>query len=104
MIDSEGFQHSGDICEYYEFCNVVMPGTGQVVEAHFPWPELVLEAHAKARGWVWFEALPEGVIPHRFIFKFDVFEPGQTAGWVKDCETLEFVLSRYEKVSMKELP
>jgi hypothetical protein len=103
MIDSEGFQHNGDLCEYHEYCSVVVPDTGQVIKANFPWPELELEAHAKTKGWVWFEELPEGVVPSRFIFLFNIFDPGQTSGWVKDSESFEFILAEHDEIPAREV-
>lgn len=91
MIDSEGFQHDRNGCPYYEFSKVVMP-QGKIVEAQFPGPQLELEDHAKTKGWVWFDSLSKGVLPHRFLFQFSVFDPGTTSGWVRDSETLEFII------------
>jgi hypothetical protein len=105
MIDSEGFQHSSHSgVDYLEFCKVVLPDTKQIVEASFSPPDQVLEARAKTKGWVWFDALPRNVIPHRFIFQVRVYEkPGETDGWVKDFETFEFVLTNYDQVVPKKL-
>lgn len=105
MIDSEGFQHSSDEdINHYEFCRVVLPDTKQTIEAPFSPPDRILEAHAKTKGWVWFEALPAGVIPRRFIFQVRVYEkPGETDGKVKDFETFEFILANFEQVAIKQL-
>lgn len=95
MIDSEGFQHSGDLCEFYKYRRIVLPNSQGIIDIDFAWPELTLEAHAKSKGYVWFDNLPNGVMPHRFIFKFEIFEPGQISGGVKDGETFEFVLANW---------
>jgi hypothetical protein len=97
MIDSDGFQHPGDLCEYISFTAVEFPGRAKPVPASFPWPERELEAGAKTRGWLWFNSLPPGVVPHRFVFRFKVFDAGQISGWVRDSETLEFVLARCQR-------
>lgn len=104
MIDSEGFQHDGDGCDYHEFCLVSLPGNEGPVEVSFPWPELTLEDHARTNGWIWFAELADGVLPKRFVFRFDVFEPGSTSGWVKDSETLEFVVTSYRENAIKQIP
>jgi hypothetical protein len=91
MIDSDDFQHDGDGCHYDEYTNLRI-NENNYKKVSFPWPELILEAGAKTKGWTWFDGLPKGVLPHRFIFKFQVFEPGDTSGWVQDQETYEFVL------------
>ena len=105
LIDSEGFQHEeGDYKgNYLCFDQEVNLDTGELTEVELPKPALDLEGNAKTRGWMWFHALPEGVIPHRLIFPFHIFEPGQTSGWVQDMETLEFVITSYAQISPKEL-
>lgn len=104
MIDSENFQYSGDIYKRSEYSQVVIPSTKQVEDVEFAWPELTLESRAKDRGWIWFKPLPAGVIPHRLIFRFNIFEPGNTSGWVKDQETIEFILTNCEQGALKQLP
>jgi hypothetical protein len=97
MIDSEGFQHSGDICVQSTFEHVYKPSTNEIFDAKFTWPELTLEAYAKTRGWIWYEALPESIVPRRFIFSFDIFDPGRTSGYVRDTEKLAFNLMKFEQ-------
>ena len=92
MIDSDGFQHEED--SPIEFSRVVLP-ENRIAEIGLSWPELTLEDHAKTKGWLWFDRLPEGVFPYRFVFQFSVFDPGNTSGWVKDEETLEFIIEGY---------
>jgi len=100
MIDSEGFQHDGKGCHFYEFTQVILPNKKKI-DVNFPWPELVLEDHCKTEGWVWFDELANGVVPHRFIFIFNVFEPGEISGWVKDYETLEFIINSHDFGTIK---
>jgi hypothetical protein len=89
MIDTEGFQH-GDDCESYEFDHAIQ--NGKTIPVSFPEPESPLEDHAKTKGWIWFDELQNGVLPQRFIFAINIFEPGHTSGWVKNTEVLEFFI------------
>jgi hypothetical protein len=93
VIDSEGFQHDGDGCYYHEYTRLLRKEKGRYKEVSFPWPQLELEANAKTKGWIWFDGLPKGVLPYRFIFKVQVCEGGATSGWVQDEETIEFVFA-----------
>ncbi len=89
LIDSDGFQHRlGDICDHIEYTKWIQ-NIAATRDVFFPWPQLILESKAKTRGWWWFRPLKEGVVPHRFILRFDIFKPGDTSGWVQDHETLE---------------
>ncbi len=81
------------IMNFYRF---VLPEGEKTIEARFPWPELTLEDHAKTKGWIWFDQLSEGIPPHRFLFQFDVFDPGNTSGWVRDSDALEFIIENYQ--------
>lgn len=103
MIDSDEFQHPGDLCEYHEFTNLVLPGTKKTKSVELAWPELELKRRAKSRGYIWFEKLPKDIVPHRIIFSVNVFEPGQTSGWVKDHESLEFVIEDYDLVEVQDV-
>jgi hypothetical protein len=100
MIDSEGFQHTGDT-HYYESSKVFLPG-GKTFEASFLLPESELEGHSKTKGWLWFDSLSENVLPHRFMFQFSVYDPGTTSGWVKESETLEFIITDYDIKPIEE--
>lgn len=103
MVDSEEFQHDGGLCEYHEFCNLVLPGGKKTKSVNLEWPETELKGRAKSRGYIWFEKLPKNVMPHRILFSVNVFEPGQTSGWVKDSESLEFVIEDYEIVEVQDI-
>ncbi|MFZ3137523.1 MAG: hypothetical protein WA126_09060 [Thermodesulfovibrionales bacterium] len=59
MIDSEGFQHEGDGCNYHEYTRLVKKEGRKYKykEVSFPWPQLQLESGAKTKGWIWFDVL-----------------------------------------------
>lgn len=101
MIDSDGIQHDGGGCHYFDFSRVVLP-EGRTIEAEFPWPETELEDHAKTKGWLWFDSLPKDVFPYRFVFQLSVFDPGCTSGGVNDEETLEFIIVDYDMKPIEE--
>lgn len=99
LIDSEGFQHRlGDICDHIKYTKWIQ-NDAATRDVFFPWPELTLESKAKTRGWWWLSPLKEGVVPHRFILRFDIFNPGDTSGWVQDHETLELEFLNAELIS-----
>jgi len=107
MIDSDGFQHQEiniKLPKYLDYKHAVIPRTGELVRTEFRSPDHELEAKAKTRGWLWFDALPQGIIPHRFIFRFKIPEPGEISGWVKSTETLELVINDFEVGPVKHLP
>jgi len=90
LIDTEGFQHNGNGCSYYEYDHAVM-SPDKYTPVSFAWPELTLEDHTKTIGHIWFKALTRG-LPHRLIFVFQIFEPGDISGWQQDRETIEFII------------
>lgn len=90
LIDSEGIQHSLEDDLYkYESETRVRIGKKRSVDYEFESPFCELEGKAKIRGWLWFPALPKHVSPHRLVFKFHVFAPGDTSGRVEDHDTIE---------------
>jgi hypothetical protein len=91
LIDSEGIQHSQethDLHIYRQATEVIVSGKRNVAY-DFASHTGELEGKAKTRGWLWFPALPPGIHPHRLIFNFNIFSPGDTSGLVEDQETLE---------------
>lgn len=102
MIDTDGFQHKPK--SYFAYGCVAILKTGEIVKAQFPEPQYELEAESKTRGWLWLDPLPENVFPHRFVFRFNIFDPGEISGRVKDTETLELVISDFIVSSIKQLP
>jgi len=103
MIDAEGFQHSGKTHEY-GFDQVYKPSRNELFSVKFAQAEFVLEPYARTRGWVWFDELPNGVLPRRLIFIFNIYDPGQTSGWIRDTETLEFVIENFEQTVIEQFP
>jgi len=104
MIDSSGFQHPREWANEHEYSKVQVPGRARPIVRRFQRPEEELEAHARTKGWLWYGALPDGVVPHRFNFQVKVFEPGKTSGWVQDRESYEFVLCDHTQVPASDTP
>jgi len=96
LIDSLGFQYEVDMPPW-DYRTVVLED-GESLEVRYEAPERYLEAHARTTGWFSFGTLLGGAAPERFIFRFPVFDAGQTGGWVRDEEVLEFVITDYEAV------
>jgi hypothetical protein len=53
--------------------------------------KIVLREMPKTRGWLWFPALPRGFFPYRFIFHFQISQPGNVSEETQDYEILEIV-------------
>lgn len=88
LIDSDGYQH----------CRVYLHSSASVMSSHrlpsdmpLPSPACEIEAHARTKGWIAFPLLEDGAVPHRFIYKHDIFSPGESSGTVLATETLELV-------------
>jgi hypothetical protein len=92
MIDSDGVQHSAGM-NVYEFNQKaeVKLSKKRSVKYDFISPENRLEGNAKTRGWLWFPAIPRGFFPYRFIFHFQISQPGNVSGESQDYEILEIV-------------
>ena len=103
MIDSEGFQHSGRASEH-GFDQVYRPSSNELFSVRFAYAEPVLEPYAKTKGWIWFDELPDDVTPRRLVFIFNIYDPGQTSGWIRDTETLEFVIENFQQIVTKQFP
>jgi len=92
LIDSQGMQHrhEPDIYSYMHSSQVLI---AENRSAPYVFEEVaqVLEGRSKTRGWLWFPALPQGMYPHRLVFRFHIFAPGSTCGRVQDSETLEII-------------
>ena len=88
LIDSDGFQHSA-----YDLSFSATAAKSRQLKSGTELPRIANEIEGKARslGWVAFPRLKKGVVPHRLIFHFYVFEPGCTSGSVQHSETLELV-------------
>lgn len=93
MIDSEGFQHK--LANYVPYEYAVGLQTGEFVKVRFDSPHWELESKSKTRGWIWFEPLAQNSLPHRFIFRLKIFNPGEISGHVEDTETIELVISKF---------
>jgi hypothetical protein len=87
LIDSEAFQHKplykSDCVASVITSERLPPGTP------LPSPADELEGRARTKGWLAFPQLENGIVPHRFIYKHNVFDPGETSGFVRGIETLE---------------
>ena len=88
LIDSNGFQHSA--CS---LLSEAMIHKAKNFEPGTELPSVADEIQGKARsvGWIAFPRLKKSVVPHRLIFQFRIFEPGQTSGYVQHSETLELI-------------
>ena len=88
LIDSDGFQHSA-----YDLSFSATVTRAKQLKRGTDLPRIAneIEGKAKSLGWVAFPRLMKGVVPHRLIFHFFVFEPGCTSGSVQHSETLELV-------------
>ena len=53
----------------------------------------MVESKAKVRGWLFFPPLPQGIYPHRLVFRFYVSEPGLAPRMLHAQETLEIVFA-----------
>ncbi|MEW6040983.1 MAG: serine/threonine-protein kinase [Elusimicrobiota bacterium] len=100
MIDSKNFQHKSDVDGPHSFTQVKL-SNGKTIETEFPYPEFILEDHAKTKGFLWFDSLPEDTFPHRFLFEFTVYDQIQT-GWPIDCDLLEFIIENYQIKPIKD--
>jgi hypothetical protein len=90
LIDTEGVQHSHATYLYpYREGTKVKVSENQFVQYDFASPEEILEGEAKARGWLWFPALPADIYPQRLVFQFYICEPGEVHTPRVDDETLE---------------
>jgi hypothetical protein len=93
MIDTEGMQHPLTHFDDYVSDIRVIISTSRKVSYKFEGLPTELEGQSKTRGWLWFPALPQGIFPHRLIFEFYIYAPGNTSGRVRDSETLEVVFA-----------
>jgi len=94
MIDTQGMQHSTTFFDEYAVDIRVRVSASR--ELSYKFERLItqeLEGQSKSRLWLWFPALPMGIYPHRLIFQFWIFAPGNTSGQVEDKETLEVVFA-----------
>lgn len=89
MVDTQGMQHAVTHLDSYASDIRVRISPSQEVSYKFEGLADELEGKSKTRGWLWFPALPGSIYPHRFIFRFNIFNPGHTSGRVQDTETLE---------------
>lgn len=106
LINSEGFQHEHLYPPHYDFPWVLLPGSEEptAIEGRLESPHRTVERRAKTEGWISFNGLGEGIVPYRFIFRFEIYDPGETSRWVRPYETLELVLPSLEPGPMQELP
>lgn len=97
LIDSNGFQHSA--CSL-SFDAVIHKAKGLKRGTELPSIADEIQGRARSAGWIAFPRLKKSVVPHRLIFQFQIFEPGQTSGYVQDSETLELIfdLSLYGRL------
>lgn len=54
------------------------------------WCDLYEDTQAKFR--LWWPELEDGIDIQKFIYEQNIFDPGQTAGWVQEREVYEFKL------------
>jgi hypothetical protein len=90
MVDTQGMQHG--TCFFDCYADDIRVRISPKREIAYKFERLQieqLEGQSKTRLWVWFPALPKGIYPHRLIFQFWIFAPGNTSGRVQDSETLE---------------
>jgi len=88
LIDSDGFQHSAKYLGDEAF---VKKSPRMKRGIRVPPVADVIEGSAKSRGWIAFEELKSSVVPHRLIFRTNIFSPGETSGYVEHSETLELI-------------
>ena len=105
MIDTQGFQHF-----FYnflpEYCDRIVVAGGmaggktktEIVELR-PSLDGKLEGRTRTRGWVGFDALPEGVFPARIIYRANVSDPPGTSGVIAHKEILEFEIPKADVVT-----
>jgi transcriptional regulator len=100
LIDSDGFQKSlTDVCDYYSYKYWQPSDSKSKRNVFFPRPESIIETRAKTKGWWWTHSLKEDVYPLRYVLRFDIYQAGDTSGWVKDNETIEFEFSNSSLVA-----
>jgi phage FluMu protein Com len=95
MIDTGGYQHNAGFCSSFD---QAVRGKG-FVPVNLSYPDRDVEAGAKTRGWFSFDGLPQGIFPHRIVFRCAVYAPGQTSGVVKHYETLEFIIPDWQVIA-----
>ena len=99
MIDSESFQYER-LYDLLEFNRVKGIKPQNFIDSALPEFQESLEDHSKTRGTFLFKSLPDKILPQRFIFKFPIYEPGQTSGLVLDAETFEFIFPSEESIKL----
>lgn len=88
LIDSNGFQHAE--CPLYS--DAVIHKARHLEEGtELPSVSDEIQGKARSAGWIAFPKMKKSVVPHRLIFQFRIFEPGQTSGYVQHSETLELI-------------
>jgi len=88
MIDSAGDEHLSTSTSGYDYPSSLLEAAAPKGTL-LPNPEKKIEAHAKVYGWLWFDSLPESVLPQKFIFYVD------TAETSADGETFEFTIAEH---------
>lgn len=88
LIDSDGFQHTA-----YDLSFSATISKSKRLKHGTELPRIAndIEGKAKSLGWVAFPRLKKGVVPHRLVFHFYIYDPGCTSGSVRHSETLEIV-------------
>ena len=96
LIDSNGFQHSE--CSLYN--PVIHKAKGLKKGTELQSIAYEVQGQARSAGFLVFPELKKSAVPHRLIFQFQIFEPGQTSGYVQDSEKLELIfdLSLYGRL------
>jgi len=97
LIDSKGFQNSASSLLSDA---VIHKAKGLKKGTELPSVADEIQGQARSAGWIAFPRLKKSVVPHRLIFQHQIFEPGQTSGYVQDSETLELIfdLSLYGRL------
>ena len=97
LIDSDGYQHSRI---YLDHSASILSSSRLPSETPLPSPAYEIEGRARTKGWIAFPQLEDGAVPHRFIYKHDLFAPGESSGSVLGTETLELVfdLSVFQRI------
>ena len=102
MIDSGGFQQvEGNPYGYNwsEFFHDAQGAETNLIRC----TDQIIKARGNMRGWFLFDPLAENRLSHRFIFHTDIYDPGETMGWVRDTETIEFVVAEYALDSIQRV-
>jgi len=106
MIDTQGFQHK--FKTLWSLNRMVIAGGMAGGKTKTKMVELqsldgALEGRTRTRGWVGFDALPEGVFPARIIYRTNVSDPPGTSGVIAHKEILEFEIPKTDLVTRLRL-